>query len=86
MVGLRIVAGMIEHVETGRIITTDVRPIEPDDFQRLGAGWRFYWRDAVESTEVFKLIDPAAPEAILGLIALRRHENYVEVTLLESHP
>jgi hypothetical protein len=77
---------MIEHVETGRIITTEVRPVEPDDFQRLGPGWRFDWRDAVESMEVFKLIDPAAPGAILGLLALRRHENYVEVTLLESHP
>ena len=52
----------------------------------MGPGWRFDWRDAVESVEVFKLIDPAAPDAILGLLALRRHENYVEVTLLESHP
>ena len=77
---------MIEHIETGRIITTDVRPVEAGDFQRLGPGWRFNWRDAVETMEVFKLVDPAAPDAILGLLALRRHENYVEVTLLESDP
>jgi hypothetical protein len=32
---------MIEPVETGRLITPEVRPIEPDDFQRLGPGWRF---------------------------------------------
>ena len=36
--------------------------------------------------EVFKLIDPTAPEAILGLLALRRCESYIEVTLVESHP
>src|SRR5207244_5236604 len=61
-------------------------PGRPDDVRELGAGWRFDWRAAVESAQVFKLIDPAAPDAILGLLALRRHENYVEVTLLESHP
>jgi hypothetical protein len=77
---------MIEEVKTGRIVTTDVRPVEPADFQHRGLSWRFDWRTAVESEEVFKLIDPAVPDSILGLVALRRHENYVEVTLLESHP
>ena len=32
----RIVMGMIEDVETGRLITTDVRPVEPDDFRAWG--------------------------------------------------
>ena len=32
---------MIEDVETGRHIETDVRPVEPDDFLRFGPGWRF---------------------------------------------
>jgi hypothetical protein len=36
--------------------------------------------------EVFKLIEPSVPEAILGLLALRRHAKYVEVTLVESDP
>src|SRR4051794_23567803 len=82
----RIVIGMIEDVETGRLIAKEVRPVEPDDFRDLGSGWRFEWRAAVESAEVFKLIDPMAPDQILGLLALRRHKNYVDVTLLESHP
>jgi len=77
---------MIEDVETGRLIATDVRPVEADDLLRLGPGWRFDWRAAVEGIEVFKLIDPGAPDAIQGLLALKRHKNYVEVTLLESHP
>jgi len=82
----RIVIGMNEDLETGRLITTEVQPVEPDDFRGLGPGWRFNWRAAVERMEVFKLIDPAAPDAILGLLGLIRRENYVEVTLLESHP
>jgi hypothetical protein len=77
---------MIEDVETGHLLTTEVRPVELDDFQHLGSGWRFDWRGAFESGEVFKLIDPVASDSILGLLALRRHQNYVEVTLLESHP
>ena len=32
---------MIEDVETGRPITTEV---EPEDFRGLGPGWRFTWR------------------------------------------
>jgi hypothetical protein len=36
---LKVLAGMIEHVETGRIITTEDRPVEPDEFRRLGPGW-----------------------------------------------
>jgi len=77
---------MIEDVNTGRPIETDVRPVEPHDLLHLGSGWRFDWRTAVETEEVFKLIDLGAPDAVLGLLALSRHENYVEVTLLESHP
>lgn len=77
---------MVDDSETDRPIVTDVRPIEPEDFARLGPGWRFDWRDAVESAEVFKLIDHNAPDLILGLMGLKRHDHYVEVTLLESHP
>lgn len=77
---------MIEDVATGRRITTNVLPIESDNLRGLGSDWRLNWRASVESMEVFKLIDPAAPDAILGLLALKRCENYVEVTLLESHP
>jgi hypothetical protein len=40
----------------------------------------------VERAEVFKLVDPAAPRAILGLIALARRQDHVEVTLLENSP
>jgi hypothetical protein len=76
---------MIEEVATGRVIATEVHPVERADFQRLGSGWRFDWRTALESMEVFKLIDPTAPGAILGLLALRRFASYVEVTLMESH-
>jgi hypothetical protein len=77
---------MIEDVKTGRLITTDVLPVEPDDVRGLGLDWRFDWRAAVEREEVFKLIDPIVPDEILGLLALERRENYVEVTLLESSP
>ena len=77
---------MIEDMETGRFIATEVRPVEPDDFRDLGPGWKFDWRATVESAEVFKLVVPTAPVQILGLLALRRHKKYVEVTLLESHP
>ncbi len=77
---------MIEDVETGRLITAEVLPVEPHDIRGLGSGWRFDWPAAVVRDEVFKLIDPTAPDAILGLLALRRRENYVEVTLLESSP
>jgi hypothetical protein len=68
---------MIEDIATGRLIATEVRPVEPDDFRDLGLGWGFDWRAAVESAEVFKLVDPTAPVQILGLLALRRHKNYV---------
>ncbi len=37
----RIVIGMIEDLETGRVITTEVQPVEPDDFRGLGPGGRF---------------------------------------------
>ncbi len=77
---------MIEDVETGGLIHTDVRPVEPGDFLRLGLGWTFDWRAAVESQEIFKLIVPTAQESILGLLALKRHRSFVEVTLLESNP
>lgn len=77
---------LIEDVKTGRLIETAIGPVEPDDLRHLGSGWRFDWRTAVETDEVFKLIAPGAREGILGLLALRRHDNYVEVTLLESHP
>jgi hypothetical protein len=86
LVGSMTIVGMIEDVETDHLIATEVRPVEPDDFQRLGTGWRFNWRVAAVGAEVFKLIDPEFPDAILGLLALRRYEVYVEVTLLESHP
>jgi len=77
---------MIEDVETGHLIVTEVRPADPDDFFNLDPGWRFDWRATIESAEVFKLIDPKAPDQILGLLALRRQKDHVEVTLLESHP
>lgn len=86
IVGWGIGIGMIEEVETGRLIATEVRPVEPDDFRALGPGWRFDWRTAVKAAEVFKLLNPTAPNEILGLLALKRRRNYVEVTLLESHP
>jgi hypothetical protein len=76
---------MIEDVETRRVIATEVRPVEPDDLRSLGTGWRFNCQSAVGDVEVFKLIDPVAPDSIHGRIALRRHDNYVEVTLLEAH-
>ena len=77
---------MIEDAETGDCITTEVLPVVAGDIRTLGPGWKFDWRAEVKRVEVFKLIQLAAPEAILGLMALRRHPNYVEVTLLESHP
>jgi hypothetical protein len=40
IVGFLIFAGMIEHVKTRRIIMTEVRPVEPDDFRRLGHSQR----------------------------------------------
>ena len=76
---------MIEEVATGRVIATEVHPVEPADLQRLDPGWRFDWRTALESMEVFKLIDPKAPGTILGLLAVRRCDTYVEVTVLECH-
>ncbi len=84
--GLRSGTSMIEEAETGPLVETDVRPVEADDLLRLEPGWRFDWRDLVKSEEIFKLIDPEAPDAILGLLALTRNENFVEVTLLESNP
>jgi hypothetical protein len=81
-----VLVSMIEDAETGDHIATEVRPVAADDIRSLGAGWRFDWRAEVERAEVFKLLDPAAPQAILGLMALRRQLNYIEVTLLESHP
>ena len=58
---------MIEEVDTDRVIRTEVRPVKPGDFRGLGSGWRFDCRAAVEGMEVFKLIDPEAPEAVVGL-------------------
>lgn len=77
---------MIEDVKTGRSIATKVRPIAPDDLRNLEVSWRLNWQATVASAEVFKLIDPTAPSQILGLLALRRQKNFVEVLLLESHP
>jgi hypothetical protein len=77
---------MIEDVKTGRFIPGEVRPVDAGDFDGLEQGWRFDWRAEVRTKEIFKLIDPATPGAILGLLALQRCANYVEVTLLESHP
>ena len=76
----------LEDVETGRIIATEVRAAVPADVLRLEQAWKFDSRATIESDEVFKLIDPADPNAILGLLALRRHDSFIEVTLLESHP
>jgi hypothetical protein len=85
-VGERTSIGMIEEVVTGLVISTEVRPVEPNDFRRLDSGWRFNWLAAVESAEVFKLVDPSAPGFIFGLLSLRRCKGYIEVTLVESHP
>jgi hypothetical protein len=56
------------------------------DLRNLGRGWKFGWLLEVEKGAVFKLIDPATPRAIYGLIALARRQDHVEVTLLESSP
>jgi hypothetical protein len=77
---------VIEDVFTGRIIRAEVRPVDAADLRRLGAGWRFDWRSDVLDREVFKLVDPKTAQTILGLVALKRCDGYVEVTLLESHP
>jgi hypothetical protein len=77
---------MIEDVETHRFIATEVRPAGQDDLRHLGPGWKFDWRAEVAVAEVFKLVDPRASDAILGLLGLRRCTNYVEVPHLESHP
>jgi hypothetical protein len=39
---------MIEEVATGRVITTEVQPVQPIDFRRMGSGWRFDWRAGIE--------------------------------------
>jgi hypothetical protein len=83
---MRIPIGRIKDVETHDLIATEVGPVEPDDLRDLAPDWKFDWRSAVAGIEVFKLIDPTAADAILGLLAIRRHDNYVEVTLLESLP
>jgi hypothetical protein len=52
IVAMKIVTGMIEDVETRRLITTEVRPVETADLRELGSGWNFDWRAAVEDVEV----------------------------------
>jgi hypothetical protein len=37
---------MIEDLQTGDLIRTDIRPIEATDFRQLGPGWKFDWRAA----------------------------------------
>ncbi len=44
----------------------------PGEVNELGPEWRLDWRSAVDHTEVFKLIDPATPDTIFGLMALVR--------------
>lgn len=77
---------MIEDIETGRFLETEVLPAGPKDLRHPGRNWRFDWRAAAKDSEVFKLVDPANPETVLGLLGLRRHSDHVEVTLLESDP
>jgi hypothetical protein len=77
---------MIEDVETGRRIATAVKAIDPRDLRSLGRGWRLDWKDIARTAEVFKLIRPRAPRRPLGLIALERHGDFVEITHLEAHP
>lgn len=77
---------MIEDVKTGERIATTVEPVGRDDLRSLGRGWRFKWIDVVRTTEVFKLIAPAAPNRVLGLVALKRYESYIKITYLESNP
>jgi hypothetical protein len=77
---------MIREIATGKWIAVSVEPVEAADVRNLGTGWEFDWLTEIGRAEVFKLIDPAAPKAIYGLIALARRQDHVEVTLLESSP
>jgi hypothetical protein len=76
----------IREIATGQWITISVEPVEAEDLRNLGAGWKFDWLTEIGRAEVLKLIDPASPKAIYGLIALARRQDHVEVTLLESSP
>jgi hypothetical protein len=70
--------GMIEEVETRRLIVPEVQPVEADDIRVPGPDSKFDGRAAANGSEVFKRIDPAAPDAVPGLLACRRCGNYVE--------
>jgi hypothetical protein len=77
---------MIREIATGHWIASSVEPIRAEDLRNLEEGWKFDWLTAIGRAEVFKLIEPASPTVIYGLIALARRQDHVEVTLLESSP
>ena len=77
---------MIEDIETGRQIATDILPVDPGDIMTLGPGWNFDWSIEIADHEVYKLIDPANPGGTLGLIAIDRCDKHIEIILLESSP
>ncbi len=76
----------VVEVAARRRLEVEARPIDAEDLRGLGRDWKFDWTRRVRKAEVFKLIAPESPETVLGLVALVRRTDHVEVALLESRP
>src|SRR3954466_12848759 len=76
----------LTEVTTGAKIPCRIEPARARDFRRLGRGWKFRWAEIAARSEVFKLEAGARRGKILGMIALIRRQDHVEVALLENRP
>jgi hypothetical protein len=80
----------IENAETGESHNTLVLPVTQADLKEttIKNGWIFDWKQELSEPEhqVYKLVIEKEPQTIQGLVSLKKMEDHVFMSLIESAP
>ncbi|MDR0320201.1 MAG: hypothetical protein LBI28_01730 [Treponema sp.] len=80
----------IENAETGKSLDTLVLLVTQADLKEtvIKNGWLFDWKQELSEPEhqVYKLVIEKEPQAIQGLVSLKKMEDHVFMYLIENAP
>ncbi|MDR0319938.1 MAG: hypothetical protein LBI28_00405 [Treponema sp.] len=80
----------IENAKTGESLDTLVLPVTQADLKEIVIknAWLFDWEQELSKPEhqVYKLVTEKEPQAIQGLVSLKKMEDHVFMYLIESAP
>jgi len=80
----------IENAQTGETLNTLVLPVTKADLEEVTKknGWIFDWKFEYNQIghQVYKLVAEQEPQAIQGLVSLRKREDHVFMNLIENAP